>query len=364
MASVAEDASKAFAERILPRYAELSRQGEQLRQILVAKGKVPCTVWAAYNQACLDYLQKSQKVFDQLAQKGIVVDQVVYSAGQPVLDPSSPGSVKTLRVAAPLRPPAFGFVASECPGIATFQGVELERVGWVPVPIISAVDLGSIPGATLTAIGTGMIFVLSGGGVPLGAAAYGAYKSMKAISIWIEDYFDPPVRILQAFTECFVKLQQGGLSPAQASAQCSASQASAQQYAKDKAAAESWGFWSWVGVGTAVLVVGGALALYLRRRVAGAAGAARMLMGSDDVGRLTRAQAQRLAQDEWDYVWSVEEVPTPAGTVVRRVEGKMGAYHGTPIVQQFRVRLHSNTGPQHWIAIRANGAPLFDGARY
>jgi hypothetical protein len=296
MASRTQDATKTMQE-ILQRYAALSQQGEKLRQVLVAKGTVPCAVWGAYNEACLDYLKKSQAVFDQLTQKGIAVDQIVYSAGQPVADPNVSGAYKTLRVNAPLRPPAFGFTAASCPGIPTFQGIDLEgTAGWSPIPL----ELGSLPATMFTAIGTGMIMVLTAGAAPIGAAAYGSYKTYQTVSVWIEDYFDPPVRILQAFTDCFVKSVQNGLSAERASAQCSAAQTSAQQYAKDKAAADSWGFWSWVGVGTAVLVVGGALALYLRGRIAGVAGIARMGGADDDDGLHARIAAA--------LGWSVRDV--------------------------------------------------------
>jgi hypothetical protein len=72
-------------------------------------------------------------------------------------------------------------------------------------------------------------------------------------------------------------LIKSGLSAAQASSQCAASQTSAQNYAKDKAAGKGWGFWTWVTIGGAVLVTGGFLALYLRGRVANVLAPARML---------------------------------------------------------------------------------------
>jgi hypothetical protein len=270
-----QDAAKALST-IVSRYAELSAQGERLRQILVAGGQVPCEIWGAYNSACLNYLQKSQPVFDQLAQKGITVEQVVYSGGQPVVDPANPGMVKSLRVSAPLRPPAFSFTAASCPGIANFQGAEVSGGGWVPIPI----EMGSITTQAASTAGGMFLILLSSMGAPLGMAGYGTYKTLQQVAVWLEAYFDAPTRLVAAYTDCFERLIKGGLTPAKASSQCAASQASAEQYAKDKAKAKEWGFWTWAAIGGVVLVTGGALALYLRGRVAGVLAPVRMLSGS------------------------------------------------------------------------------------
>jgi hypothetical protein len=263
------DAAEAMST-ILKQYADLSAQGERLRQILVAKGQVPCEVWAAYNQACLDYLAKSQPVFDQLASKNVVVEQVVYSAGQPVPDPNAPGQYRTLRVSAPLRPPGFGFTATACPGIATFQSAQ--DVGWVPVPV-----LGAVSASVLSALGTSAVLLLANtSGLALGTAGYGAYKTYQQVAIWLEAFYDSPARIVAAYTDCFEKSVKGGLSPERASATCANSQTSAQasvvEQIKAKLTANGWGLWTWVAVGGGVLVAGGLLALYLRGRVSRALG--------------------------------------------------------------------------------------------
>lgn len=278
-AGQAQDASRAMSI-ILQQYAVLSAEGERLRQVLVAGGRVPCDIWNAYNQACLDYLAKSQPVFDQLAQKGVTVDQVVYQNGQPVPDPSAPGQYKTLRVAAPLRPPGFGFSATQCPGIANFQGTF--RGGWTPVPVEDNISLGSVPASVLSALGTGaLLFLTSLSGTPIGAAGYGAFKTYQQLSVVLEAYYDPPARIVAAYTECFEKSVKAGMPAAQASSTCAQVQTSAQQYAQSKASGSSdssWGFWMWVGVGGAVLLAGGLLALYLRGRVSRALGPAHIFV--------------------------------------------------------------------------------------
>lgn len=76
--------------------------------------------------------------------------------------------------------------------------------------------------------------------------------------------------------------------------------------------------------------------------------------------KLTLAEAKKLADSEWDYLFRVEEVETPAGTVARRTSGPLEKHYGAPIAQQFRVRLHSATGPLHWIAILEDGSALLD----
>jgi hypothetical protein len=263
------DASEAMM-LILRQYAALSAQGERLRQILLARGTVPCQIWDAYNQACLDYLAKSTSVFDQLTAKDVVVDQVIYSAGKPVPDPNNASQYRTLRVAAPLRPPGFGFTATDCPGIATFQGADAVA-GWVPVPI----EMGAVSSSVLSALGSGVVFLLSSTmGIALGFAGYEGFKTFKQIAIWIEDYYAQPARMVAAYTNCFERSVKSGLTPERASATCSSVQASAQASTlaqlKAKLAADGWGFWTWVTIGGGVLVAGGLLAFYLRSRLIGA----------------------------------------------------------------------------------------------
>jgi hypothetical protein len=251
VAGRSEDATQAM-QAILQRHTELSRQGEALRQILEAKGAVPCEIWGAYNDACLDYLTKSQAVFDQLAQRGIEVDQVVYADGQPVPDPDQPGYYKTLRVQAPLRPPAFGFTKDSCPGIAAFQG---STTGWVPVPITDDA-LGSVASTVWTSVASGAIFVLFGGTLPIGAVANDGSKIYKAVAIWLDDFNDSPLRLVQAFTDCVVKLTKSGMPADQATKQCSSTPAAVQQpAAKVVAAIKRLGVWPWVAFGTVVVIM-------------------------------------------------------------------------------------------------------------
>lgn len=271
------DASDALA-RVLQQYATLSALGERLRQILVAGGQVPCPVWNAYNQACLDYLAKSQPVFDQLTQKGVVVDQVVYSAGKPVPDPKAAGHYKTLRVNAPLRPSGFGFTSTSCPGIANFQDSSAVG-GWVPVPI----EMGSVSATTLSAMGTSAVFLLSSlSGLAIGTVAYGAYKTYQQVSVWLESFADQSAGTVAAYTDCVERSVKSGLTAERASAACFGSQQSAQantlEQLKAKLSADGWGFWTWVAIGGGVLVAGGLLAFWLRNRMSEALGPARLFV--------------------------------------------------------------------------------------
>jgi len=269
------DATEAMS-KVLKRYVELSLQGESLRQMMVAGVKIPCEVWAAYASARQDYLTKSQEVFDQLSKRGVTVEQVIYSQGKPAVDPTDPNKVRTLRVNAPLRPPAF--VGLNCPGVANMQGASFAGdIGWERMPI----SLGFIPiaaaGAAVaacTAATLGACLVLVGAGsVILGIAGYAGYKIMKQVAVAIREYESSPSKTVAAYTSCFQSLTKGGLSAADAVKQCQGSQTSAQQYAKDRGDQDNkgFGFWAWLGVGAAVVVVGGIVVRVLRSRAAAAA---------------------------------------------------------------------------------------------
>jgi hypothetical protein len=112
--------------------------------------------------------------------------------------------------------------------------------------------------------------------------------------------------------------------------------------------------WAAIGLGL-VVTTAGIYYVIKRRRTPAMAG-----LGSD-WKPYTHNEATKMASNRWGHLWSVEEVDTKPGTVMRRTEGPLAKHHGEPIAQQFKVRLHSNTGPLHWIAIREDGTPMFDG---
>ena len=278
------DATQAMS-RVLAQYVGLSVQGENLRQMMVAGAKIPCDVWTAYANARQDYMVKSQEVFDQLSAKGITVEQVIYSGGKPVVDPSNPTRIRTLQVQAPLRPPAFVGLNAQCPGLPLMAGGMHGSMGWEPLPI----GLGFLPvaaaGAAVaacTAATLGACLILVGAGaVILGIAGYAGYKIMQQVAVAIREYESSPAKTVAAYTACYAGLVKGGMAPTDAGNRCSNSQASAQKYATDRGApAAGLGFWGWLGVGAGALIVGTIVFKFVRGRV----GAATRLIAPLPVG--------------------------------------------------------------------------------
>jgi hypothetical protein len=248
----AQDATQAMS-KITTQYVSLSTQAEQLRQVLAAGGKVPCEVWAAYAQARQDYLTKAQPVFDQLAQKGITVEQVIYSAGKPRVDPNDASKVLTVQVQAPLRPPAF--MGLPCPGLPNMAGA----VGWQPVALGGSIANSTVAGLAGAVAGT--LILVASGGTLMGVAAYGGYKTYKQVAVVLDEFDASPTRILAAYTSCVASGAKAGLAPTDAANRCSSVQQTAQQYSTEQAklrneANAGLGFWGWLGVIVGVAVVG------------------------------------------------------------------------------------------------------------
>jgi hypothetical protein len=268
------DATAAMA-KVVTQYVALSGQGETLRQMLTVGVKIPCEVWAAYASARQDYLTKSKYLFDQLAAKGVTVEQVVYSGGQPQLDPQNPTKVRTLQVAAPLRPPAFVGINQQCPSVPVMSGARFGgTIGWEPVPILNGVD-----SSTFAALGANAfqaaVFLVSGV-TPLGLAGYGAYKTLKQVAAIWEDYDASASRILVAYTGCFQAAVKSGMSAADAARSCQAVQAAANTARvavaqANASAANGLGFWGWLGVGAGVVILGSIVLKYVRGRAGAAA---------------------------------------------------------------------------------------------
>ena len=291
------DATEAMS-RVVSQYVALSKQGETLRQMMSVGVKIPCDVWSAYANARLDYMRKSQYLFDQLTAKDITVDQVVYSGGKPKVDPNDPSKVVTLQVQAPLRPPAFVGIDQQCPGVPVMAGASFAgALGWERTPI----SLGSVSSSTLvalgTAAGTGVLMLMSAG-MPLGLAGYGAYKTVKKVAAIWQDYDASPSRILTAYTGCFQAAVSAGMTAADAAKSCSAVQTSAQAAAIERTKAQNppdsgLGFWGWLGVGAGVFIVLSIGVRYLRGRMAGVASAARMIAPVGDALDFGRPRARR-----------------------------------------------------------------------
>lgn len=267
------DATQAMA-KIVTQYVTLSTQADQLRQVLAAGGKVPCDVWMAYALARQDYLTKSQGVFDQLASKGITIEQVVYSGGKPRLDPSDPSKVVTVQVQAPLRPPAFLGLSNQCPTLPNMSGADVFAGTYQPVALGGSIS-NSVLSGLIGGYAAAMIMVASGGAL-LGVAGYAGYKTYKQVAVILDDYDSSPSRILSAYTSCVASNVKNGLAPTDAANRCSSVQQSAQQYGIDKAKADAakangLGFWGWLGVGTGVVIVGYFVYTYVRSKAGAAA---------------------------------------------------------------------------------------------
>lgn len=268
------DATLAMS-KVAAQYVSLSVQGETLGQMLRVGVKIPCDVWSAYASARQDYMTKSQYLFDQLSAKGVTVEQVIYSGGKPALDPQDPTKVRTLQVAAPLRPPAFVGINQQCPGVPVMSGAFFGgAIGWEPTPILASTEV-----STLAALGTAALtglLILTSAGTPLGYAGVGAYKTLKQVAAVWEDYDASPSRILAAYTGCFQAAVKGGLSAADAAKSCAAVQASAQNAAVARAqanasASQGLGFWGWLGIGAGVVILGSIVLRLVNSHVGAAA---------------------------------------------------------------------------------------------
>jgi hypothetical protein len=291
--------------KVLGQYAALSAQGETLRQMLVAGAKIPCDVWLAYANARQDYITKSQYVFDQLAAKGVTIEQVVYSGGKPKPDPSDPSKVMSLQVQAPLRPPAFVGIDQQCPGVPVMSGANFRgALGWERTPY----QLGSVSSSLLmtlgTAAGTGVLMLMSAG-MPIGLATYGSYKVMKTIAVVLQDYDASPSRILAAYTGCFQAAVKAGVSAVEAAKQCSAVQTAAEKSREAVAKAQAsggLGFWGWLGVGTAVVILGSIVFRFVRGRVSLATRVARAAVADGALGRATGKPREQWASRPGDPI--------------------------------------------------------------
>jgi hypothetical protein len=274
--------------RILVRYVELTVQGEYLRQMMAAwiaggsqaSKAIPCTIWEAYATARQDYLTKSQEVLDQLAAKGLTIEQVIYSQGKPAVDPTDPSRVRTVRLTAPLRPP--GFLSLPCPGIAPMYGANLNG-GWEPtsvefgvVPVAAAVAVASV--CTAATLG-GCLVIIGAAGLIVGIVSYAGYKIMQQVAVVMREYQSSPAKTVAAYTACFAGLVKGGMPATDAATRCQGAQTAAQQYAKDRGAesAGGLGFWGWIGIGAGVIIFGGIALRFIRARAGRMLAPARML---------------------------------------------------------------------------------------
>lgn len=248
--------------KMLRKYTELSLMGNKLATILQGRGKIPCAVWQAYGQARQDYMMKATELLNALAKQDITIEQTVWSGGKPVMSATNPNEVKTVRIQAPLRPPAFAAGSyTTCPGVAQMYGVSLGGVednisplglGFLPVALVApliAVCTAATAGACLALIAAGSIVV--------GIVGYTAYKSIQQVAVMVREYESSPSKTVASFTDCVTKLVASGYSQADAASRCGGSQSSAQTYAAERGKeGEGWSSWTWALIGLGVVVGG------------------------------------------------------------------------------------------------------------
>ena len=246
---------------VVKRYVELSVMGEKLRQVGAAGQQVPCPVLEEYHAAAKEYRDSAQEVFDQLAAKGITVQQVIYRNGKPEMDASDPNKVRTLMIQAPLMPPVFAYTAALsalCPGLIRLSGAAPMFGEGIELGILPLAAAGVALAAACTAATLGTCLLLIGiGAVVVGVVTYGVIKIVEQVTIMFRGYDPKPVELTAAYTSCFDKLRNSGLSAADAAAQCSAAKVNP---------SAGLGMWAWIGIGATLLGVGTIVGIYLYRR--------------------------------------------------------------------------------------------------
>ncbi len=73
---------------------------------------------------------------------------------------------------------------------------------------------------------------------------------------------------------------------------------------------------------------------------------------------LDHKKAMLEAQFRWDGVYHVYRVTTPPDTIIRRCEGVLADHYGEKIASQWKVVLHSPTGPIRWLIELEDGKVL------
>lgn len=250
------DASLAL-NQVLARYATLAAQGAALQKIAAGKVQIPCEIWTAYANARQDYLTKAQDVFDQLTAQSVTIEQALYVAGKPKLDPSNRSRAATARLLAPLRPPSFTGLGQQCPGWVDMKGAyRFAGLGWERTPV----QLASVPLSSLAAISSSVaaaLVLVSPTETLLGIATPTAYQTLKKVAVLPRAFDADVLQPVTTYTACFLAQSNSD----DAVKRCTPP-SSMQAQAKRKRSIE---LWSLVGIGALVLVMGGFIARAFRR---------------------------------------------------------------------------------------------------
>jgi hypothetical protein len=242
---------------VVKRYVELSIQGNKLAEILRTGVLVPCAVLEEYQASVKEYRDSAQEVFDQLTAKGISVQQVIYRNGVPEMDPADPNKVHTLVVQAPLVPPVF-IPNPRCPNVVRLSGAAPTLGNGIELGVLPFVAAGAAVAAACTAATLGTCLILIGiGAVIVGVVTYGIIKVVEQVAIMFRGYDPKPIDLTNAYTGCFDKLRNAGLSATDAAAQCTNAKAPP---------STGLGTWAWIGIGATLLGLGTIVGIYLYRR--------------------------------------------------------------------------------------------------
>jgi len=189
-------------------YANLSRYGSKLMELgRSAPGvPLPCQIIDNYHRAVNEYLSFGRKIFQLLDKNKMQVEQVVYKEGKPQLD--AKGNVRTLRISAPLRPPAFVVTNTFCPSATRVSGL----YGINPrseIGVGSLVALAAIPLAKL-------LTVTVGGIVVVGVTGYYGVEALRQVRLTFTNAPDfKPAEQVAAWEKCADHAKKIGMTPEQ-----------------------------------------------------------------------------------------------------------------------------------------------------
>lgn len=213
---------------MMSRYKLLTSISAALVKTEQAIGKLlPCAIIDSYNRLVKEYRAFGQSIFDALGARSMTIAQVAYRDGAPVLGPD--GQPQIYKLSTPLLPPNF-VARPQCPGMATLQG--------------GTNELGIAP------------LILLGWIVVIGVSGHFGVRALKEVNILVRGPTQDTAKELAALTTCVSDLQAKGVSATQAATQCQAGMAT-----------PGLGLWGWLGVGAALLAVGGMVFYYLQQRV-------------------------------------------------------------------------------------------------
>jgi len=239
------------------RYADLQILAAKLvESVNTTKRPLPCKVISNYNQAVKEYLNTGKQVFDQLAAKGIVVDQIVYRDGKPAQAPDDASKILVQTLVSPLRPAIF-VPGPECPAAVRFAGQNEAPLGIAPL-VVGVIEASLAAGRAI-----GPWLMRTGGAAVLLYFTGEAVKATVGPLTIVRDTVvgHDPAALPTAYTKCIEVAIAAGVSPEKAGNDCNA-----------KTAGNALGIFGWIGLGVVTLGAGAGLYWWFKRRGGGGGG--------------------------------------------------------------------------------------------